>query len=444
MNLKKFAVRGLIILAVVVALCMFLSGTIRTITTPKVRLTAAKNGRLEEEYPATGRLAYSATEKIQPDVPAGQSVTVTKVNVREGYTVKEGDVLFTAEVTDYQAAMAQYQQAYDKASESLLALEQKSGDIRVRKTDQAYADAYYALRDAQKENLSAKIDMNTLLNAQKLTLPEEGYPEGSDEEVSTAIDRFRASEQALAEAQSAFQKASRYSVDETVWNYIEETRTLQETMQENQEKMEELSQVNYALSRVCAPHDGYVVTLNVKAGDSYDGRTPALELSAQDVSPVVRADVSDIKRTISKGASVRMTLGDQKVESKVASVEVGEDGAKYAVVELTRDMIKAAGSVFSLTGKDIDVTLTYRAKESTTLLPLSAVHGSDQDRYVYVVNRETSTFGSGKMTVQKMQVTVLAEVKGVVSIQEDLGYYTIAYMEDRALNDGDTVMEYTD
>ena len=113
MNLKKFAVRGLIILAVVVALCMFLSGTIRTITTPKVRLTAAKNGRLEEEYPATGRLAYDATEKIQPDVPAGQSVTVTKVNVREGYTVKEGDVLFTAEVTDYRAAMAQYQQAYD-------------------------------------------------------------------------------------------------------------------------------------------------------------------------------------------------------------------------------------------------------------------------------------------------------------------------------------------
>ena len=61
-----------------------------------------------------------------------------------------------------------------------------------------------------------------------------------------------------------------------------------------------------------------------------------------------------------------------------------------------------------------------------------------------MVNRESSTFGSGKMTVQKMQVTVLAEVKGVVSIQEDLGYYTIAYMEDRALNDGDTVMEYTD
>lgn len=444
MNLKKFAVRGLIILAAVVAICMFLSGTIRTITTPKVRLTAAKNGKLEEQYPVTGQLVYPATEKIMPEVPAGQSVTIVKVNVREGYTVKAGDVLFTAEVTDYEDAMRQYQEAYDKASESLLSLEQKSGEIRIRKTDQLYADAYYALRDAQKENLTAKIDMNTLLNAQGLTLPEEGYPEEAGEAVQSAIDRFRESEAALTEAQAAFKSASRYSVDDTVWNYIEETRSLQETMQENQQRMEELSQLNYALSQVTAPHDGYVAALNVKAGDSYDGRTPALELSAEEEDPVIRADVSEVQRTISKGTAVQVTMGDEQIEGKVASVGVSEDGGKYAEIALTKEMIKAAGSVFSLTGKDISVTLTYRAKEATTLLPLSAVHGSDQDRYVYVVNRQSSTFGVDKMTVQKMNVTVLAEVKGVVSIEEELSYYTIAYMEDRALNDGDTVMEYTD
>lgn len=444
MNLKKFAVRGLIILAVVVALCMFLSGTIRTITTPKVRLTSAKEGKLEEQYPVIGQLAYPATEKIMPTIPTGQSVTIVKVNVREGYTVKAGDVLFTAEVAGYESAMAQYQEAYDKASESLLSLEQKSGEIRIRKTDQLYADAYYALRDAQKENLTAKIDMNTLLNAQGAALPEEGYPEEAGEELTRAIDRFRASEEALTAAQAAFQKASRYSVDDAVWNYIEETRSLQETMEENQALMEELSQLNYAIAQVTAPHDGYVAALNVKAGDSYDGRTPAMELSAEDGEPVICVDVSEVKRTISKGTAVELSLGDEQIEGKVASVEVGEDGGKYASIKLTKEMIKAAGSVYSLTGKDISVTLTYRAKEATTLLPLSAVHGSDQDRYVYVVNRESSTFGASKMTVQKMSVTVLAEVKGVVSIEEGLNYYTIAYMEDRALNDGDTVMEYTD
>ena len=33
---------------------------------------------------------------------------------------------------------------------------------------------------------------------------------------------------------------------------------------------------------------------------------------------------------------------------------------------------------------------------------------------------------------------------GVASIEEDLSYYTIAYMEDRALRDGSDVMEYVE
>ena len=46
MKMKKFALRGLLILAIVVALCMFFSGTVRTLTTPKVRFAQAKNGKL--------------------------------------------------------------------------------------------------------------------------------------------------------------------------------------------------------------------------------------------------------------------------------------------------------------------------------------------------------------------------------------------------------------
>ena len=46
MNLKTFALRGMIILAVVIALCILFSGTIRTLTTPKVRFAKAKMGKL--------------------------------------------------------------------------------------------------------------------------------------------------------------------------------------------------------------------------------------------------------------------------------------------------------------------------------------------------------------------------------------------------------------
>lgn len=41
-----------------------------------------------------------------------------------------------------------------------------------------------------------------------------------------------------------------------------------------------------------APHDGYIVEINVKAGDSYDGRTAAIVISAEDGDAVLRADTS--------------------------------------------------------------------------------------------------------------------------------------------------------
>ena len=57
MNLKKFAIRGLVILTIFVALCMFFSGTIQTITTAKVKLVAGKRGKLEERTELAGKIA---------------------------------------------------------------------------------------------------------------------------------------------------------------------------------------------------------------------------------------------------------------------------------------------------------------------------------------------------------------------------------------------------
>ena len=52
--MKKFAIKGLVALAAVVALSMFFSGTIKTISTAKVKLVTAKQGKLEEEIKLSG------------------------------------------------------------------------------------------------------------------------------------------------------------------------------------------------------------------------------------------------------------------------------------------------------------------------------------------------------------------------------------------------------
>ena len=77
MRLKKFALRGMIILAAVVALCVLFSGTIRTLTTAKVRYAAVKNGKFENVVELTGSVAFPEEEEIILKIPEGLSLTVT-------------------------------------------------------------------------------------------------------------------------------------------------------------------------------------------------------------------------------------------------------------------------------------------------------------------------------------------------------------------------------
>ena len=157
MNLKKFAVRGLIVLAVAVALCMFFSGTIKTITTAKVKLTQGKSGRLEEKVELNGVLTFPEVERVRFALAEGQSLTITKVNARAGYTVKAGDVIVEARVADYANTMKQYQTDYDGALDQLLLLESKNANIRLRSSDERYTECYFALRDAKKATVAAKV-----------------------------------------------------------------------------------------------------------------------------------------------------------------------------------------------------------------------------------------------------------------------------------------------
>ena len=445
MNLKKFAVRGLIVLAVAVALCMFFSGTIKTITTAKVKLTQGKSGRLEEKVELNGVLTFPEVERVRFALAEGQSLTITKVNARAGYTVKAGDVIVEARVADYANTMKQYQTDYDGALDQLLLLESKNANLRLRSSDERYAECYFALRDAKKATVAAKVEMDAMLNREHLTLPESGLPEGASEALIAAIEAWRAAEQAERDAQSEMDAVERYMPDEATWSYISEKRELQSKMADAEAKMQALGELSGSVQAISAPCDGYVAEIMVKEGDAYDGTTDLFSVTAEGASPVLRADISQVDRSVSEGMAV--TISSDRygtVETQVVATGLDAEGKRYADVELTRDVISARGSVYAMTVEETPMSLVFRAKQATTLIASSAVHGTGDARYVYTVDTSYSSFGNSKMTVHKMTVTVLAEAGGLASVQEDLGYYSIAYMEDRPINDGDTVMLYID
>lgn len=444
--MKKIAIKGLITLAVVVALCMFFSGTIKTISTAKVKLVTAKQGKLEEEIKLSGKLSFPEKYEVKLNLASDQSMTVTRVRVAAGRRVSAGDTLFEGEVTGYDNKMNTLREEYDTAQGELLELQRKHGDLRLKRTEEIWIEAYDALAEAKAELLEAQTQLEVSAALVGVKLQKGALPaEVKDETLLALAQAVTAAQTAQDEAQKKFTSANRLGISDTVLNYITKSRELSEKMDKAQEEMTTLRVLGETAKAVTAPHDGYIVEINIKAGDSYDGKTAAIVMSAEDSKGVLRADSSAIDRRIEKGTQVVIERNNGKTLSKkVTETGVDEDGKNYVDVELTDKDITNLGGGASLLAKAVDMKASYRASTSTTLLPVSAVRGSGDSRYVFVVNEESGTLGERVLKVKKQDVKVITEVGSTASLEDDLSRQRVAYMEDRAISDGSEVMVYTE
>ena len=442
--MKKMAIKGLVALAAVVALCMFFSGTIKTISTAKVKLVTAKQGKLEEEIKLSGSLTFTKTEDVKLALASDQSVTIKRVRVAKGRKVAAGDVLFEAEVSGYDKEMESLRSDYETAQKELMELERKNGDVRLKRTEEIWVEAYDALAQSKDNlmNAQTQLEVAAQLAGVKLTggrLPDDEQ----DEALLEAQKAVDAAQTAQNEAQKKFNSANRLGISENVISYITQSRTLNEKLTATQEKITALDVLAQQAKRVTAPHDGYIVEINVKAGDSYDGKTAAVVISAEDGDAVLRADTSKIDKKIDKGTQVTVKRdSDKTLSKKVTDSGVNEEGKRYIDVKLTDKDISNLGGGAALLSAEVEMTASYRATSSTTLLPASAVRGSGDSRYVYIVNEESNALGQRVLKVKKQDVKVLSEVGSTVSIQDDLSRQRVAYMEDRTISDGSEVMVY--
>ena len=442
--MKKMAIKGLVALAAVVALCMFFSGTIKTISTAKVKLVTAKQGKLEEEIKLSGDLTFTKTEDVKLALTSDQSVTIKRVRVAKGRKVAAGDVLFEAEVTGYDKEMESLRSEYDAAQKELMELERKNGDVRLKRTEEIWVEAYDALARSKDDLMNAQTQLEVAARLAGVTLTGGRLPEGeTDETLLEAQKAVDAAQAAQDEAQKKFNSANRLGISENIISYITQSRTLNEKLTETQAKITALDVLAQQAKQVTAPHDGYIVEINVKAGDSYDGKTAAIVISAEDGDTVLRADTSKIEKKIDKGTQVTVKRdNDKTLSKKVTDSGVDEEGKRYIDVKLTDKDISNLGGGSALLSAAVEMTASYRASTSTTLLPASAVRGSGDSRYVYVVNEESNALGQRVLKVSKQDVKVLSEVGSTVSIQDDLSRQRVAYMEDRAIGDGSEVMVY--
>ncbi len=454
MKLKRFALRGLIILAVVVALCMFFARTVQTITTPKVRLYTPTKGRLEQSYKLTAQVYFPDTEDITVEDAKKTNVTVSKVNVKVGSYVQKGDTIFTTTVSTYEEELEKLQESYDSKASELLELDVTNRKLsKESRQNELYSDMLEKQSDLTRKTYEARkiamqngISLGTdLSNWKKQLAAAKDVPQ----DVTDAVNKALAAQSAYEEASTAFYATyedKKLRVSSDTFDYIKKRNTLQDEMNDISDQMLELDTRVTSMAIITAPHDGWIVSVNVSAGDTYDGSKAAYTITKEGTTPSLKASLTGVERTFSDGTKVTIGDSDSGTEkTTVTATRTDSNGEKYLLIEMPASMQKAGSSSLRQAINDggVQATITYRAKESTTLLPASAVRSDGTSYYVYVVQDSNGSFlsSNGKKAV-KTSVTVIEKNDKQYSVQEDFSYQQIAYQEDRALNDNMSVMEY--
>ncbi len=451
MKLKKFALRGMIILAAVIALCVLFSGTIRSLTTAKVHKADVKNGKLENTIQLSSKVAFPEKEEMKITVPDGLSLTVQRIPVATGQKIAKGDVLLYTQLSDGEKTVADLEKKYDEARNAIEDWDRKHGDIRLTRNEEAWVNAYDAARQADREELNLRQSLMAVLNiTDSADLTDENVKKlfkNMSKTVGQPIledyKNWKAKKEDLAKAKEKLKSLDRYAVSDDVWTTLKSKRDAQDNLKEAEDKLMQIRTVERQMAEIKAPHDCYVIESKVKKGDPLTGNAEVITITAEGKDPVLRA-LTDPKMNVQKGMAVTIPSKTYwaRMETKIVATDINDEGKPYADAEINGSVIDGLGNVSSMLRKDeIKLKITSRAKENSFMVRTAAIidEGENQ-QYVYAIRQEESPLGGVRTTVRKQQVTVIGKNETWTSIQETFAEGEIVYLPDRPINDGDTVM----
>jgi len=453
MNLKRFAIRGLVVLAIAVALCMFFARTVLRITTPQVSLADAQTGRLDQRIGLTAKLYFPNPEPVYLQEAAQYSVVVMRLYVKPGFPVKEGDLLFTTSMPDYQSKMDDLVKSYDAEVVKLMKLEGENRRSRERKSPQN--ELYEQTLASQIQLAEARTSARARALSAGIDLPDgiaqwNAAVAGADEAVRDAVARAVAKSAAHDELTERFYKSyddSKLRVSGDLFKYIQDREEHYKEMGKIEAQMTQLEAAMLSLHEIRAAREGYVIEVNIQEGDVYDGKKAAYSMNNLEKPPVLRADASGTDRVIEKGTKATVRADRSEWNSTVLDVGIDMEGRRYADLEIREEELRYSGGLYAMVlQRDATYTayITQRAANSATLIPAGALHSEGAEAYIFVVERNywRSGITDESMKIRKMTVTVLDKSDRLVAIAEELWGVQIAYREDRPLTDGATVMEY--
>lgn len=446
--MKKAAVKGLVILIGIVLACVFFSGTLHSITTAKVRMVKAKNGKLSGELSMSGELCWPASESVfVPGLGSEDTLLIRRMPVSTGSWVQAGQVLAECELSEADTRLASLQAQYSEKENEYLELKRKNQQLQMTSQQNAWYESYRALKAARQAERAASQSLKLAAWKAGVTLENDSTPppETTDEETLSAWEALKERRQETEKAQAAFDRNNLFPVSEDLSAYLEKRAELEEEMAGLEDQMMQLRILKESAASVTAPHDGYITAAELKAGDTLTRETPLVQITEEGALPVIRLDPEGNRKTFTAGTEVLLSAGDRTVTAAVTEMAFSAEGKPCVDVAVARENINSLGGVTALTGSgSVSATIKWQSESASTLIPTAALRGSEGDYYVYIVQADPSESGnsSGFSLISRKSVTVLGQSDSVTSVSESLRSESIVYMEDRPLSDGCEVMPY--
>ncbi|NMD38829.1 MAG: hypothetical protein GYA87_09155 [Christensenellaceae bacterium] len=423
--MKKFAVRGLIILLVVVGVCLFFGRTVQTVTTAKARFTYPDRGRMVTNSVLEGKVFYPEEREVIINLAQKYPIVINAIYFGVGNKVEKGDVIFDAYINDSEKRKSDLSDDLIKITAELLDLDAKNAKYP---TSTQKNDAYNKLLETNDALIKAKTAENTRARIEGV----EANPKA-----------WEAQQKEFDKANSLYKQLNRYgsSTNDEGFEYVKKRDELLKQMDIKEKEITDLDYAVLQLSEIKAEEDGIITSLEIKAGEDYNGSKALYKLSPAKNPPVLRAFVQELDELPSDGskAKVKSDWGSYSVGLKGTGKD--KEGQRYADFELTQELIDANSGLKAMMNLEkIQLTLTKRATQASTLIPASALRQNGDETFVYIAKWTDGGIMSSYYVCEKLNVTVLGKNDDQVAISEEIMSQVID-REDRAISEKARIME---
>jgi HlyD family secretion protein len=283
----------------------------------------------------------------------------------------------------HDAAVQDAQLAEQNAQVALAKLKEPPSDQDVKTARQRVQDAQDAVNAAQAKVDGLQVPDSAAVNAAQTNIEHiKHYLAEATANLNEVLSHPTPAEMASAQdqirkAQAAVDNARR-AADAPSGDDGADMKTLQTAVTQNESEVTRLQQA-LENTRVKAPHDGTVVAVRIKVGDTV---TPgkALALLAKPGAPIVRVDLADAdaaRVAVGQHATVQIDTANgalSSIDATMAAVTpAAADGSSSASAALQVNWPNGQSPRFGLPAQ---VSVTVGQKDGVLVVPTTAVHKS--------------------------------------------------------------------